>query len=287
MDDPADGGCERHRPPRLSGRERAAGMLSRYRIQRPGRLSALDHRLHHASGGSHRPDGSGGGRSRDRSHVGGQLRGRGWLRGGALGRRHVLSPHRHRQSARERHELPRRRRDDQHEVLVQRACEERWRVLLSLEQCERHRRHHAPERAVRDGCRPVDQHVGRRHLDRQLDQRRWVPRRALHRRWSDNSGVEDGYEVWISYSTYCYYYCYWYSYSIASLPANSTAYTVTGADYTGVYFVVATKDGGYSDFSDGVTPSPPPGAASASASAASRTAPRPVPRHRVPPTRRP
>ena len=114
-----------------------------------------------------------------------------------------------------------------------------------------------------------------------------IDQQTINLTWTDNSGVEDGYEVWISYSAYCYYYCYWYSYSIASLPANSTAYTVTGADYTGVYFVVATKDGGYSDFSESVTPTPPPGAASASASAASRTAPRPVPRHRVPPTRRP
>ena len=93
--------------------------------------------------------------------------------------------------------------------------------------------------------------------------------------------------MWISYSTYCYYYCYWYSYSIASLPANSTGYTQTGADiYSYVYSVVATKDGGHSDFSEGVAPTPPAGAASASGNAAPRVAPRPVP-HRVPPTRRP
>src|SRR2546430_6036749 len=58
------------------------------------------------------------------------------------------------------------------------------KILLSLFQRERDRRHHAPERAVRDGCRPVVQHSGRRHLDRQLHERGWVPRGQLHRRWS-------------------------------------------------------------------------------------------------------
>ena len=114
-----------------------------------------------------------------------------------------------------------------------------------------------------------------------------IDQQTINLTWTDNSGLEDGYEVWISYSTYCYYYCYWYSYSIASLPANSTGYTQTGADiYSYVYSVVATKDGGHSDFSEGVAPTPPAGAASASGNAAPRVAPRPVP-HRVPPTRRP
>jgi titin len=80
--------------------------------------------------------------------------------------------------------------------------------------------------------------------------------------WTDNSVVEDGYEVWV-YSPYCgYYYCYYYYYSwfsIASLPANSASFTYTASDaYSYTYYVVARKDGGYSDYSSGASPTPPP-----------------------------
>ncbi|MGH7530653.1 MAG: fibronectin type III domain-containing protein [Gemmatimonadales bacterium] len=75
--------------------------------------------------------------------------------------------------------------------------------------------------------------------------------------WTDNSGVENGYEVWRFFdNSGCYYYSYYYCYSfwspIASLPPNTTTFTdsglVPGQFYN--YLVVALKDGGYSDFSN-------------------------------------
>jgi titin len=66
--------------------------------------------------------------------------------------------------------------------------------------------------------------------------------------WTDNSSVEDGYEVWISGNGGFY--------MVASRPAISTSYRYVVVDPYSVtyYYVVATKDGGHSDFS-----SPPPG----------------------------
>jgi hypothetical protein len=71
--------------------------------------------------------------------------------------------------------------------------------------------------------------------------------------WSDNSAVEIGYEVWIytwGCGGYYYYYgCGWIGSVLAGLPANAESFTT--AYQSGVYYtVVATKDGGYSDFSD-------------------------------------
>jgi hypothetical protein len=61
--------------------------------------------------------------------------------------------------------------------------------------------------------------------------------------WFDNSGVEDGYELWASGS--CGFF------PIASLPANTISYRYVIEDPYGTasFYVVATKDGGYSDFS--------------------------------------
>ena len=66
--------------------------------------------------------------------------------------------------------------------------------------------------------------------------------------WTDNSGVEDGYEVWVSV---CIDYvgnpC---GFRIATLPSNTTSYHdsqyASGCYY---YYVAAVKDGGYSDWS--------------------------------------
>ena len=69
--------------------------------------------------------------------------------------------------------------------------------------------------------------------------------------WTDNSGVEDGYQIGIDYG-----YGYWEI--IASVGPNTTSYRLQwGAGvYYNTYFVVAIKDGGYSDFSNLATPQP-------------------------------
>ncbi len=71
--------------------------------------------------------------------------------------------------------------------------------------------------------------------------------------WTDNSSVEDGYEVWlVSYDCGYYYYCYPYYSLVEILSENATSFRHSGLDpnafYT--YVVVARKDGGYSDLSN-------------------------------------
>jgi hypothetical protein len=67
--------------------------------------------------------------------------------------------------------------------------------------------------------------------------------------WTDNSAVEDGYEVWMCETIQGYYsYCGFYD----RLPANSTNYSL-GLYAVGQYFVMAVKDGGYSDTSNPLT----------------------------------
>lgn len=75
--------------------------------------------------------------------------------------------------------------------------------------------------------------------------------------WTDNSAVEDGYEVWRLF-TYCDYYdgCYSYYEVIATLAPNTTSYRdaywlIPGEINT--YLVFALKDGGYSDASNAAT----------------------------------
>ena len=74
---------------------------------------------------------------------------------------------------------------------------------------------------------------------------------AVELTWTDNSGAEDGYEVQT---------CDWsgcdcrYDYGCdvaASLPANSTSCRITPTALYGEshrFFLVARKDGGYSDW---------------------------------------
>jgi hypothetical protein len=75
--------------------------------------------------------------------------------------------------------------------------------------------------------------------------------------WIDNSAVEDGYEVWVDDG-----YGNWYS--IASLGPNTTTFQYTDpySAYWYVYYVVATKDAGYSDWSNGAYATPPASVAS-------------------------
>jgi hypothetical protein len=76
---------------------------------------------------------------------------------------------------------------------------------------------------------------------------------AIDLTWTDNSSVEDGYQVWRVF-TYCddYYGCYTYYSEIATLGPNATSYRDSGLNpgesYT--YVVVALKDGGHSDLSN-------------------------------------
>src|SRR5207302_1334011 len=66
--------------------------------------------------------------------------------------------------------------------------------------------------------------------------------------WTDNSGVEDGY--WVL--RYDYSYGDWVI--VAELPANTTTFTDTGlwSDTWYSYYVVASRDGGTSDYSNPV-----------------------------------
>ena len=62
--------------------------------------------------------------------------------------------------------------------------------------------------------------------------------------WTDNSAVEDGYEVWVDDG-------YDPPFPIASLEPNTTTFSwQDGGIYYYDYFVVAVKDGGYSDISN-------------------------------------
>jgi len=73
--------------------------------------------------------------------------------------------------------------------------------------------------------------------------------------WSDNSAVEDGYELWADDGC-CNVY------PVASLGSNTSTFQYVDpyCTYCYGYFVVAIKDGGYSDWSNEVFPTPPPGA---------------------------
>jgi titin len=82
--------------------------------------------------------------------------------------------------------------------------------------------------------------------------------------WTDNSAVEDGYEVWVDEG-------YGSQYSIASLGPNTTTFRT---NYYYAYWVVAVKDGGYSDISNIAYPPAPPGSSIARVGA-SRPAPDP------------
>ena len=96
--------------------------------------------------------------------------------------------------------------------------------------------------------------------------------------WTDNSAAEDGFEVWL-------YDGYGDFYPIASLGPNTTTYRVQdGYSYYYVYYVIATKDGGYSDWSNGTYAIPPAGSSALRAGSMSgmQTPPRPPVRRRGP-----
>ena len=91
--------------------------------------------------------------------------------------------------------------------------------------------------------------------------------------WTDNSAVEDGYEVWADDG-----YGDWYS--IVSLGPNATNFRYEGDPFAYSYgfAVVAVKDGGYSDYSNFAYPTSPSGTASVRTRSLSRV---PTPRRPV------
>jgi hypothetical protein len=89
--------------------------------------------------------------------------------------------------------------------------------------------------------------------------------------WSDNSGVEDGYEVWAIDTVTCYYCQFW----LATLAPDAASFRYEGDPYAGgyVYYVIATKDGGRSDQSNEATPTAPGAAARSAPAVGSRARP--------------
>jgi hypothetical protein len=82
--------------------------------------------------------------------------------------------------------------------------------------------------------------------------------------WTDNSAVEDGYQIGIDYG-----YDYWEI--IAIVGPNTTSYRlVSDYAYGYTYFVVASKDGGYSDWSTVAYPTSPLASSSLSTVSPSR-----------------
>ena len=86
---------------------------------------------------------------------------------------------------------------------------------------------------------------------------------AINLTWTDNSAVEDGYEVFRLF-TDCNYYsgCYSYYASIMILGTNATSFSdeAVNPGETYQYYVAARRDGGYSDSSNeawAAAPSPP------------------------------
>ena len=78
-----------------------------------------------------------------------------------------------------------------------------------------------------------------------------VDYQSIELKWADHSGVEDGYWV-LRYDCYDYYDCGYFI--VAELPANTTTFTDTGlwSDTWYSYYVVASRDGGTSDYSNPV-----------------------------------
>jgi hypothetical protein len=71
--------------------------------------------------------------------------------------------------------------------------------------------------------------------------------------WTDNSGVEDGYELW----SYTVDGEGWLTFQMVALPPNTTRY-VDPASIGPTYYVYATKDGGRSYESNHANPGPRP-----------------------------
>ena len=77
---------------------------------------------------------------------------------------------------------------------------------------------------------------------------------AIDLSWTDNSNLEDGFEVRqvLVDCGYWSYYCYTYYVTVANLPPNTTSFRYAGLDPASFYsfVVVARKDGGDSDLSN-------------------------------------
>lgn len=75
---------------------------------------------------------------------------------------------------------------------------------------------------------------------------------AVELTWSDNSAVEDGYELWARITDYMYGYEFTDDYLMGGVPANATAFVCQGCAGGWPMFVRASKDGGISDNSNEV-----------------------------------
>ena len=98
---------------------------------------------------------------------------------------------------------------------------------------------------------------------------------AIDLTWTDNSAVEDGYDIRLRFE-YCYFGCSEYYETIASVGANVTSYRDAGLSpgYYRTYTVVARANGGLSDPSNPATAlsgSPPNAPSNLTATAVSRT----------------
>jgi hypothetical protein len=70
--------------------------------------------------------------------------------------------------------------------------------------------------------------------------------------WTDNSGAEDGHHILLDYG-----YGYWEAIAVVGANVTSVRYeNFPGAQYY-TFYVVATKDGGYSDWSNPASPTSP------------------------------
>jgi len=71
--------------------------------------------------------------------------------------------------------------------------------------------------------------------------------------WTDNSSIEDGYEVWVRFGPYCSIQPIAL---IAVLPADATSAPIAESGDCPIisYLVAATKDGAYSDWAEVVVP---------------------------------
>jgi hypothetical protein len=75
--------------------------------------------------------------------------------------------------------------------------------------------------------------------------------------WTDNSTAEDGYAIGIDYGFIDYYgFRYWELFLFVGSDATSARLEGFEGAWYYTYFVVATRDGGYSDWSNTTEPTP-------------------------------
>jgi len=105
--------------------------------------------------------------------------------------------------------------------------------------------------------------------------------------WTDNSNHEDGYEVWADDGYGGWYYITSLDLNKPLAPSAMTfRYTDPYSAYWYAYYVVAIKDGGYSDWSYGAYATPPAGVASVRTRSMSGVAPLRAPSPRTLPRAR-